>query len=509
MGELAQAGVTSLKIEGRLKDAAYVRNVVDTYRRALDGTPDAVSEQRSRTVVYSRESSDGFFGGPPNRWRTEETVGDFGVEVGRVTGPPDRRGRIAVRLDASVEAGDGLAWRVGRGRRGARVTWASTQRLRLRGEQVPAPNTKLYLTGSASAGDPLEGYDLSVEREWAQLTFFGRAGEPLGCKASRRVGHRTFFTELLLEPARGGGLEELLPERFSALASDFEVDFDLAGLGEGLFVPASALKSIRREVRAFLESASGIETEAEIDTVAESVAVSPEVAPAGRSAQKQRVAVRLWQAEAVELMSGLRPSGGWILPLDADAGDLEGKIARFVPPAKGVDEAVGLVEKLRPLPEGTEVLCPSWEAFRVHRSVPELSVRLDWGFNVANQRARDLLREMGFATTSSVELEQPLEDTTAVVRLNPLVSITRFPPSREEVGRVVENSHGDAFCLEPLGRGLWGLFLLDRLPAELPEAASIQVDVYLPREPQRRERTLEALGHCLRASCPDDPAQSA
>ncbi|MFQ8806645.1 MAG: U32 family peptidase [Alistipes indistinctus] len=35
--ELIGAGVTSFKIEGRLKDENYVRNVVGWYRRKLDG----------------------------------------------------------------------------------------------------------------------------------------------------------------------------------------------------------------------------------------------------------------------------------------------------------------------------------------------------------------------------------------------------------------------------------------------------------------------------------------
>ncbi len=37
LGDLLDAGVTSFKIEGRLKDEAYVRNVVAWYRTRLDG----------------------------------------------------------------------------------------------------------------------------------------------------------------------------------------------------------------------------------------------------------------------------------------------------------------------------------------------------------------------------------------------------------------------------------------------------------------------------------------
>ncbi len=34
--ELVKAGASSFKIEGRLKDASYVKNVTAAYRRALD-----------------------------------------------------------------------------------------------------------------------------------------------------------------------------------------------------------------------------------------------------------------------------------------------------------------------------------------------------------------------------------------------------------------------------------------------------------------------------------------
>jgi putative protease len=36
LGEMIDLGVTSFKIEGRLKDRAYVRNIVSLYRRLLD-----------------------------------------------------------------------------------------------------------------------------------------------------------------------------------------------------------------------------------------------------------------------------------------------------------------------------------------------------------------------------------------------------------------------------------------------------------------------------------------
>ena len=53
MPELAGAGVTSFKIEGRLKDDAYVKNTVGAYSRILDRT---VSESGGRYVRQSAGS---------------------------------------------------------------------------------------------------------------------------------------------------------------------------------------------------------------------------------------------------------------------------------------------------------------------------------------------------------------------------------------------------------------------------------------------------------------------
>lgn len=49
LADLLEAGVSSFKIEGRLKDVAYVKNVVAAYRRALDSIIDANPQRYSRS----------------------------------------------------------------------------------------------------------------------------------------------------------------------------------------------------------------------------------------------------------------------------------------------------------------------------------------------------------------------------------------------------------------------------------------------------------------------------
>ncbi|MBR9701357.1 U32 family peptidase [Candidatus Pacearchaeota archaeon] len=66
--ELKKAGITSFKIEGRIRDARYVDTIVRTYRKALDENLD--KKELSKLIkelekVYNREFSSGFYLGAP------------------------------------------------------------------------------------------------------------------------------------------------------------------------------------------------------------------------------------------------------------------------------------------------------------------------------------------------------------------------------------------------------------------------------------------------------------
>ncbi len=63
LDELIDAGVTSLKIEGRMKTEYYVAVVVNAYRRVLDGTMTVDEAQRELLSVSHRPYTTGFYHG--------------------------------------------------------------------------------------------------------------------------------------------------------------------------------------------------------------------------------------------------------------------------------------------------------------------------------------------------------------------------------------------------------------------------------------------------------------
>lgn len=130
LSELLQAGASSLKIEGRLKDSLYVKNVVAYYRGLLDNIIDNSNGKYARSsagkchTVFTPDPYRSFNRG----FTTYFAKGSSGagamacIDTPKCTGQPvgkvlraDRR-FIAARLDAELHNGDGLCFFDGDGR---------------------------------------------------------------------------------------------------------------------------------------------------------------------------------------------------------------------------------------------------------------------------------------------------------------------------------------------------------------------------------------------------------
>jgi U32 family peptidase len=112
---LVEAGVTCLKIEGRLKTPEYVANVTCVYREALDRvlgeTPYTVkeSDRYSLEMAFSRGQYTGWFQGINNQELVHARFGKKrGVYLGEVAQIQGKK--IAIRLEAPLKAGDGVVF---------------------------------------------------------------------------------------------------------------------------------------------------------------------------------------------------------------------------------------------------------------------------------------------------------------------------------------------------------------------------------------------------------------
>ena len=113
---LKEAGIASLKIEGRLRSARYVEKVVGAYRLMIDAGPDgreaALVEARQLVEeALSRKTGPGyFFTAHPPEAISPLHSGNMGLHLGRAGGPSQRDGRgwLKLKLKEPLAVGDRL-----------------------------------------------------------------------------------------------------------------------------------------------------------------------------------------------------------------------------------------------------------------------------------------------------------------------------------------------------------------------------------------------------------------
>ena len=127
LAEMIDAGVTTFKIEGRLKDADYVTNITAYYRNAIDNLSPALSsgrgsssfEGRSGGVftrsfspdpekTFHRGATDYFLHGrtrPLANWDTPKSIGEY---VGEVLEARGNTLRVRLKEGVILHNGDGL-----------------------------------------------------------------------------------------------------------------------------------------------------------------------------------------------------------------------------------------------------------------------------------------------------------------------------------------------------------------------------------------------------------------
>ncbi len=258
---LADAGVYSFKIEGRLKRPEYVAVVTRAYRRALDGilegrfAPANEKEKESLTQIFSRG---GFTLGYPGEKRDAAIIDPtrvtpIGVTIGKVKKVYQRGGALLadVPLTKPLHNGDGLE--IGR------------QELRYSGPEVPAGQTAvLRLRDVVKPGEAVRRTEDESQLSAARQTYEGEAlnaALPLpfdamltaypGKEISLRVtdGESSLtVTGDICPPAQKKPLDEENVK--NALSKTGGTPFVLRSLTvktAGAFVPASALNALRRE----------------------------------------------------------------------------------------------------------------------------------------------------------------------------------------------------------------------------------------------------------------------
>lgn len=279
MDGIIDAGVASLKIEGRLKAPEYVAAVTSVYRKALDAAWNKRHPQESDKRVastfnsdegryalemtFSRGLSTGWLGGIDNQKLVHAR---FGKKRGLRLGVVERieRDGIWLALDHPVKAGDGVV--LDRGRpdereEGGRITSVDTENgrsfLRFFRDSI---NWHRVSTGDTvyKTSDPALDKALRQSFEVEQpnykrpitATIAGCIGEPLVLSLQDEEGRvvQTVSDKNLEAAQKKAADTATLAKHISRLGSTgFYLQSLDNQLGEGCMVPASMLNQLRRD----------------------------------------------------------------------------------------------------------------------------------------------------------------------------------------------------------------------------------------------------------------------
>ncbi|MDK8181668.1 U32 family peptidase [Paenibacillus sp. UMB4589-SE434] len=277
--ELIEAGVTSFKIEGRMKQPEYVANVVSKYRKAIDdyfdGTWTGPSKEEVRELQqsFSRGFTHGFLSGTNNKQLVDGTFPKSrGVYLGRVE--QVLRDGVVCKLEAPLKRGDGIGFDAGdptQKEEGGRVYDVRRKGVKLEGEAeegwivdiVPGRNDvnlrrvkvgdRIWKT-SDQALDKRMRATFETEKPYRVFPMHvrveGRVGEPLKTWWTDVQKGTTIQvdSELLLEEAQKRPMDrELLEEQLGRLGGTVyqleQLDAELEG---SVIVPMRELNAIRR-----------------------------------------------------------------------------------------------------------------------------------------------------------------------------------------------------------------------------------------------------------------------
>lgn len=264
---LADAGVSSFKIEGRLKSESYVRNVVTAYNQALNALIEKHPGKYSRASfgqvsggmapdlekTFNRGYTELFIDGNRGKWSSMDVpthLGEYVGEVARIT----RDGIVLSSSALDLSNGDGFAFLSGNEIVGFRADVAEGLTIRCRVPEELRVGIKLYRNISAKFHKRLEA--AAPVRELAVFSTVSLSGNTIDVKARAEDG-REVAMSLTTDNGPARDRERMLSMitgqiakrsgHYTFLEPELIVDGDVP------FMTSAFLNGIRREIAAALD----------------------------------------------------------------------------------------------------------------------------------------------------------------------------------------------------------------------------------------------------------------
>lgn len=261
--KLKEIGIESIKVEGRMKDPNYVFETVGYYSQMINGEK---AEERV-SEIFNRGYSKGYFHGADSSLINKNYSYNLGKEIGLIFGRE-------LKLKDRVVLGDGIIYlskdyeKLGggylnkievKGSKEARKSAESGETIFLK--DVPRGSKYIFRSFAKEVNDDVENklkkYDQKLD---ITGEFFGNLGEkPVLILEAVSNQEKKIRVEKLgeneIEAAakRAATPEDIVEKLKESGDSTFNIVNVDCHISEGIFLPVSVIKSLRREAAAELE----------------------------------------------------------------------------------------------------------------------------------------------------------------------------------------------------------------------------------------------------------------
>lgn len=254
--ELLDAGATSLKVEGRLKDISYVKNITATYRQMLDKIflsrgcfkRSSIGHEQffftpQVNKSFSRESTNFMLDGRQEQLISIHSPKSLGEEMGYVK--ESRQNYVIVAGVKPFHSGDGVCYiDEAEEMRGFRVNRVEGNKLFLQNKIKIAPKTKLF-----------RNYDHKFEKEISKESAVRKIDVEAslsdidnGFRLTLNAGKSMVYVDQIAEKelARTGQVENIKKQLSKLGGTPFTLIRVSIELAANWFIPSSVLNTLRQ-----------------------------------------------------------------------------------------------------------------------------------------------------------------------------------------------------------------------------------------------------------------------
>ena len=272
LGELIDAGVSSLKIEGRMKSPEYVATVISIYRKYIDqyydkGTYEVT--EKDRTDLLQAFNRDGFtegyiHGDPGSSLMTSGISKNTGVFRGTVIRAFEKKGLAEIRPISEISMHDVVEIRSNVSTTSFKITYlketASGSVIIGDLKDPVSKGAEVYSLISASLTDKARSIAETPRRVPVDIFMSLRAGQPAEISAKHIVsGISCKYTapETVPQPALKAALkeEDIIKQLQKTGDTAFFIRKIRISMDNDIFLPVSRINSLRRNVLESLDSA--------------------------------------------------------------------------------------------------------------------------------------------------------------------------------------------------------------------------------------------------------------